>query len=388
MKLRLYDKLICHFKFKEDNVIEIDDKDISIFFLEMYRSESIQSPDLVWNNSIKEELKTILLKEIELWESSQLWKESPYKDFEYSNEGDELVINGVFVKLLNKDIYFTLKNPSEFLSKIVYDLKNTKRNETDTFEIIMAMRNCTTSSYISEINEETKNDIFSLLPKFVSMEVDNENSRVSKISMLILETLSHAIKKTNSLEGILENDGLCQIMVNILYKNENERIPTDSILLWLKAIVSHPEGDAKAHLWNTGILGLLLRYIFRTNDLIAQRSIILFLLWNSNESVKEYGVKLISKFLPLDFKNLLTTNNVSVIDADKSPKRRQTLRKANYINLHGNEFEEAQNTHKSGMSLFSNLYSNRNHWRWISKASKRLHWKCMCHLDNSKYWKS
>jgi hypothetical protein len=110
----------------------------------------------------------------------------------------------------------------------------------------------------------------------------------------------------------------------------------------------HREGDVHIHLWGTGILGLLLRYIFRTDDINTQRSIIVFLLCNSNESVNVYGKKLVSKFLPLDFKKLLSTSKVLENDADKSPKRRQTTRKPNYINFHGNEFEEEQNNHKSG----------------------------------------
>jgi hypothetical protein len=202
-----------------------------VFFLEMYRSENIHSPDLIWNKSVKEEFKLILIKESEKCEKSELWEGNPYKNFKYTEQSDGLVIGGVSVRLLNKDMYFTLTNPDEFLGMLVDDLKNTKRNGPDTFELIKAMRNCISSTGISEVSDQIMSDIFSLLPEHVSMEVDENNSKASTISMLMLETLSHAIKKTFMIESIIENNGLCQILVNILHKNENEHVSTDSIIL-------------------------------------------------------------------------------------------------------------------------------------------------------------
>lgn len=69
--------------------------------------------------------------------------------------------------------------------------------------------------------------------------------------------------------------------------------------------------------------------------------IVNFLICNSNSKVAEYGHLLISLFLPLDFGELVNVDsNLSFLSKDGEGRRRKTVRKSNYINLHGDGFDE------------------------------------------------
>jgi len=96
------------------------------------------------------------------------------------------------------------------------------------------------------------------------------------------------------------------------------------------------------YFWKTGIFGLLFRYIFKTDDQRAQSSIVHFLCCNQNQYIVKYGKTLIQSYLPLEFSSLFTTKANAACQEEGAGLRQRgnTIRKTNYINLHGEEFDE------------------------------------------------
>ena len=195
---KMVEKLTTKIKITEKGTIEvIDDYDLFIVFLEIYRSKQITSPDLIWNASTREELKNILKKEIELSEGDQeQWELNPYQNFEYSIYDNELRVENILIRQLNKDIYFTHKDPDNFLNKLIYKLDELKNDYVLSFELLMATRNCISSQGVTEISEDIYQKLIGLVPNFVKTDIDErESDKLSKSSMLMLEILSNGIKK-------------------------------------------------------------------------------------------------------------------------------------------------------------------------------------------------
>lgn len=348
----MIEKLVGKLEYKEDGRIDlIDGYDQSSVFLDKYRAKQFTSSDLIWNQRTRDEFRLILGKEIEDINSDKTyWRTNPYQDFLYTDHNKELKVDNVFIRLLNKDVYFSHKQPEEFLVKLVDKVLEVQDDLLSAFEVLMAIRNCIASPSIVHVSDGTKKHLISLIPLFIDFSRDIDSSKFSKMSLLILDAITNCIKKNSSLNDFLDAEGLCQHLCDILYQNENERVPVESILLCLQAVVNHKEVDVKSYLWDTGLLGLLIRHIYHTEEIRAQVMIVNFLLCNSDEEVVKYGKLLVKKYLPLDFSELFLSENISFIEDRESLVRQRgsTLRTNHYINLHGQEFEEKQEIQKTG----------------------------------------
>jgi hypothetical protein len=77
----------------------------------------------------------------------------------------------------------------------------------------------------------------------------------------------------------------------------------------MQSLSNREDVDVTEYLWNTGLLGLLLRAVFQTDHLRSQGLIVNYLLWNSVPQVANYGKDLINRFLPLDFTKVVVGIN-------------------------------------------------------------------------------
>ena len=116
-----------------------------------------------------------------------------------------------------------------------------------------------------------------------------------------------------------------------------------------------PQANAKVYLWNSGILGLLFRYIFYADETRVQAKIINYFLRNANPLIVNYGKMLIESFLPLDFAQVSTDKASVAVQPEfgSAPRARgaSMTRKNHYINFHGDEFEE-QNAFGKSCNLY------------------------------------
>lgn len=203
-------KLVGKLEYKEDGKIDIvDDYDQFSIFIEAYRSKQLTSSDLIWNQRTRDELRLILEKEIDdINSKNTLWRVNPYQDFLYTEHNKELKVDDIFIRLLNKDIYFSHKHPHEFLVKLVDKVLEVQEDKLSAFEVLMAIRNCIASPSIVSVSDETKRQLTSLIPIFIDFSDDVDPSKFNKMSLLILEAITNCVKKNNSLKDFLEEDGL------------------------------------------------------------------------------------------------------------------------------------------------------------------------------------
>ena len=316
-------KLISDITIKENGLLQINSADDNFqSFLNVYRAENINTPILIWNNEYKDIFKGILEKEIEKLETDYSpWEENPFKDFAYLKHDSDLKVNGIYIKQLNKDNDFWIKNPAKFLEALLNKVVEVKDNEQNSFDLLIALRNTIASHYITTVNDKVKEGLLDLVPIFIRDNPDNEEvtSKETQISMLIFESIGHAIKKNDNISDFSSVHKLWESLPGIIYHNEKERVCVESILHCIQFITNNPLWSIEDQLWNTGLLGILLRHALYTKKSKTQYQIIAFLLLNTDKRIVKYGRKLIDKFLPLDFRHIIESSEPKS-NPDDSPK--------------------------------------------------------------------
>ena len=341
------EKLVSKIEITEFGWIKIQDEfDLFPFFIEIYRSSQHTSPDLIWNQRTRDELKLILHKEIKDIENGESdWDKNPYEEYIYTECSKELRVDGVFIRLLNKDIYYTHRYPTHFLDKLVQTIFEIKDDLSLSYEVLTALRSLISSPIIEVVTTKMRRQLVKLIKMFIDYKNPLEiNQKYSKISSFVIDIIGQWIKKNQYWEDFFENEGLWDMLVELIYHNKNERIPIESLISCIQAISTWQNVNTEKYLWNSGLLGLLFRYIFYVDDVRIQVKVIHYFLWNTNQNIVKYGSMLINSFLPLDFSQVSSPKSAVAVQPEfgSGPRQRGTsmTRKNHYINLHGDEFEE------------------------------------------------
>ena len=115
---------------------------------------------------------------LKLNKGEEYWTENPFKNFSYLSKGQSLQVDGIYIKQLNKDLDFILKDPDVFLNKLIEKLEKVKDDEQATFDILIALRNIIASQFISSINDEVKAEFLKLIPLFLDSNYESENDEI------------------------------------------------------------------------------------------------------------------------------------------------------------------------------------------------------------------
>lgn len=139
---KMTEKLIVPVKISHTGVLELEEEqDFSALFLEMFRSKQLKSPEMIWNQRTRDELKKILEKELHsINSSSHNWEVNPYHDFFYSEHESELRVGNVFISLINKDSNYKIENVNEFFIKLLDKLEEVKDDSVAAIEILVAAK--------------------------------------------------------------------------------------------------------------------------------------------------------------------------------------------------------------------------------------------------------
>ena len=86
----------------------------------------------------------------------------------------------------------------------------------------------------------------------------------------------------------------------------------------------------------------------KPKELIAE-----FLITNSNKNMRSLDEAIVKNYIPLDFHNIMQDINQNSLTRERSDlsSRSSSVRKTNYINFHGQEFDENQEFVKSSLDV-------------------------------------
>lgn len=365
---KLIDKLVAKIAISQKGIIQvIDDFDMFQVFLEVYRAKQHTSPDFIWNQRTRDELKMIFEQETEGNEKDlSVLEVNPYRGHVYTEHNKELIVEysykdpasericseKIFVRLLNKDGYFACRSPYDFLEALAEKLKNSKNDKNEQYELSMAIRGCILSQSIIEIHPKLAEKIVNLIEEIIDYKDKEVNlNRFSKLMSLNLEVIGQCVKrsKPENPEIILRQS--CAIVKELIYKNEENFVPMEGVISLLQIIVNKNQKQNSEYLWDTKILLYLIRLVYKSDDSRSQAMIIDFLICNPSQNLSDIGRALIKNYLPLDFDHIIVSKDTPNFSMENIKGTRKTLRKSNYINLHGKQFEEAVDAPKSSVHM-------------------------------------
>ena len=155
-----------------------DTSDMFPYFMKIYRNNHYVSPDLVWTQDTRNEFKSILENEIKAGINGSFADPNLYENYLYTDQLKELMVEysyqdsnskkeineRVYIKYLNKDVYFTPSSPNDFLDASINKLDEVHmKNKQDSFEMIMSIRGHISSQQIIMISDEIVEKLLELL---------------------------------------------------------------------------------------------------------------------------------------------------------------------------------------------------------------------------------
>ena len=148
-------------------ILEVDEsmrRDYSMKFIKLFSIGEERTPELIWNNTMRDELQDCLQVQLGIILASssgtasevsmggeQLTFKSAINEFDYEINKKELKIDDIFVKHFNSDIYFRPQNVNNFVDNLFTALRKalqsgsfaemTAKEFDDVLEITKALRN-------------------------------------------------------------------------------------------------------------------------------------------------------------------------------------------------------------------------------------------------------
>ena len=96
----------------------------------------------------------------------------------------------------------------------------------------------------------------------------------------------------------------------------------------------------------------IVKLVYTMENLRPRASIVEFLITNPNKHMQSLGEAIVRNYIPLDFEKIMTSRNKTSLTRERSDlSARSSVRKTNYINFHGQEFDENQNFTKSSLDI-------------------------------------
>ena len=146
---------------------------------------------------------------------------------------------------------------------------------------------------------------------------------------------------------------ICDILKRIVNNISDEAVTVESIISLCKVIVNSFNADFTQYLWDTNILMHIVKLVYTMDNVRPKALIVEFLITNSNKNMRSLGEAIIKNYIPLDFYNIMQDRNQNSLKRERSDlsSRSVSVRKSNYINFHGQEFDENQEFVKSSLDV-------------------------------------
>ena len=130
----LIDKLDVQFINRLNETDLTEKKSLLLEFTRKLQNEYC-NPQFLWNKRTREELKNILERQIEHIKKEEAKNMNSYNypptlyiyilsNFKYETYKDEVIVDHIFLRLLNRDVYSRVRDPRRFLTKLLETLRS------------------------------------------------------------------------------------------------------------------------------------------------------------------------------------------------------------------------------------------------------------------------
>ena len=230
-------------------------------------TKDIEIPNLIWNSNSRNELLSVL-KEQTLFVPKQ--EESIFcknlAEFKYNAHENELIIAGVFVRVINKDPYMRIENPFDFANAAIQKLNETKVEELSTntalYNEASAVIECLNNIMVFQkgigLGIFTPSNI-QVLCKFIMFSITSVQKHMEHILCNIFSILQEGTKDPRQAMHLMETKDFTKVALISLCELKNDFLVT-KFLVCFDDISLHRECDPQ--LISLGFLITLLKIAF------------------------------------------------------------------------------------------------------------------------------
>lgn len=233
--------------------------------------KEIEHPQCIWNASTREELKAAFKEQLEVYHKNPaaVTEEnclSILKELKYTAHKDEVIIRRVFIRILNKDPYMSITNPSELIISLIKEMaKITLQDiEADTqlctraVSLFESLSNILFYQKGIDLKLFTQNRI-QVLCNFIIQDTEKIAKYLEKINHNVWSVLIEISKESRQAIALILTIKFQKIALYILTKLTNETL-IKNILCCFDNIINQKESDEI--LLNFGFLIIFLNYAF------------------------------------------------------------------------------------------------------------------------------
>ena len=215
--------------------------------------KNIEHPQWIWNESTRLELNKTIKEQIEFYHSNAELSPSNCVSIllkhQYSAHKDEIIVDGMFARILNKDPYMRMDHPSRIMKAIILEIDKFSVQELEanphllprTISLLEALNNIFVYQKGLELYTLTTANIKALC-KFLNPAEDIIPKEREKIYDFIFSIIIEISKDSKAAMILISTVEFTKISLIILTRFNNEYL-FKRIFVCFESIISIPEAD-------------------------------------------------------------------------------------------------------------------------------------------------
>ncbi len=233
--------------------------------------KNMEHPECLWNESTRSELKKAIRDQLEFCHQTP----APLDDktfagvlekLEYTAYRNEIILGGVFIRLLNKDPYMHFTNPTHIMRELVRELGTVDIAKLSTDEALLvrtvalfeALNNIVVYQKGLELHVITQEGI-RVMCSYLDPGTDVVPKHREAIYTNVLSILLELTKDTKQTLSIVTTNEFQRLALSTLIKLKNEYV-TKRVMACMENIVAQTECDDS--LLSSGLLLVFLGHVF------------------------------------------------------------------------------------------------------------------------------
>ena len=232
--------------------------------------KDIEHPQWIWNESTRTELNKAIKEQLEYHHTNTEINNSNCMSvlakLQYTAHKDEIIVDGMFARILNKDPYMRLDYPSRIMKAIIQEIDRFSVQELETYSYLLpktislleALNNIFVYQKGLDLHTLTTANIKALC-KFLNPAEDKIPKDREKIYDFIFSIIIEISKDIKAAIILMSSIEYQRLSLYILTKFSNEYL-YKRIFVCLESIINIPEVDEI--LINTGLIVVFLKLAF------------------------------------------------------------------------------------------------------------------------------
>jgi len=233
--------------------------------------KNIEHPECLWNESTRLELSNSIKLQLEFYHNNPLSQNSSETKFaeileklEYTAYNEEIIVGGVFIKLLNKDPYMNFSKPTATMKDIIQELSTIEKARLSeensiilnkTIALFEALNNIIVYQKGLDLNAIIQTDI-KIICSFLDPFSDVIPKNLEPIYNHLLGILLELTKDHKQTSNIISTFSFIKLLLNISATQKNEFV-LKRIMVCLENIIG--QQDCDAILVKSGLLIMFLK---------------------------------------------------------------------------------------------------------------------------------